>query len=35
MTDRQLTSDLGSILSYLSVKYKFNNLAMIYNKSQG
>lgn len=36
MSDRQLVSDLGSLLSYLSVRYnKFQNLAMIYNKSQG
>lgn len=32
MTDRGLTSDLGSILAYLSVKSKFENLAMIYKK---
>lgn len=32
MGDKGLTSDLGSILAYLSAKNKFQNLAMIYNK---
>lgn len=33
LTDRAITSDLGSILSFISVKLGFANLAMIYNKS--
>lgn len=33
LTDRGITSDLGSVLSFISTKLGFDNLAMIYNKS--